>query len=633
MDVEAAKQIFSAGQYLEQDGKIEEAIACYQQAARLHPEKGQYHYKLGTILRQQDRIELALQAFTQAIAVDNNHSWSYHSLGEIYALERDFATAIEYYQKAIKLNPEFPWSHYNLGRIFHDLQQLSNARKCYQNAIELDPHFSWSHFFLGEILITLRERETAIYYYQKALELEPVFDRAYYQLGRYEQSQQNLERAIEYYERAIEIDGQQYIYYSHLGETLIQLERFEKATKCYENAIALQPNNLQAYFYLGQTLINRGKDIVAHYREGAKANSPTFRVNLEIGLAQAWQQLKEFSQSIECCQNAIKIDPTAEIPFKILQYIPTEKKDLEQLVNFYQQIGKYNQTCPLLWGNLGDVLTKQSRINEAIACYRTSCYENNIIKNPNLAELDWQKNKQQPPEFIIIGATKSGTTSLFAYLNQNSKILAPHRKEINFFNHNFDLGLAWYLAQFPAIADLPDFITGEASPFYIYNERAIERIEQLFPNIKLIAMLRNPVERTISEYYHAANHGIETRSLEELIEIETERLATMPRNEAMQVFGYLLNSIYVEKIAKWMNKFPAENILIIQSESFFENTASVMKKVSQFLNITYEESDRHFAYNLGAYPAVSDNIRQKLQEFFIPYNRELEEYLNRKFDW
>ena len=633
MDVEAAKQIFSAGEYLEQDGKIEQAIACYRQATWLHPEDYQYHYKLGTVLHQHNQLELAIQSFDKAIVANSNDSWSYHALGEIYTTKQDLDKAIECYQTAIKLNSNFSWSHYSLGRIFHQLKQFSDARNCYQKATEIDSDFSWSHFFLAETLIALQQEQAAIYYYQKSVELEPIFHQAYYQLGRYKKSQGELEAAVKCYYQAIELNQSEYDYYYHLGEVLIELQRFAEALKCYETLVELQPGNLQGYYYLGKILIAQGETAIADYRQIAKNREKLFQVNLEIGLAQAWQKSENFERSIHCCKNAIRIDPTAKMSFNILQYIPIEQKDIDGIISFYQQVGKSSQTCPLLWGNLGDLLTKQSRIEEAIDCYRTSCYENIIIKNPDLAELDWQQNKQNPPDFIIIGATKCGTTSLFSYLNQNPQILAPHKKEIDFFNRHFDLGVEWYLAQFPAIADLPEFITGEASPFYIYDEQVIDRIKQLFPNIKLIAMLRNPIERTISEYYHAANHGVESRSLEELIRIETERLATMSRSEAVQVFGYLLNSIYVEKIAKWMDAFPPENILIIESESFFQNTASIMQQVSHFLNISYEKSDRHTAYNMGNYPSVSPDIRQKLKDFFVPYNHELEEYLGRKFNW
>lgn len=633
MDIEAAKQIFNAGEHLEREGKIEQAIACYQQATKLHPERSLYHYKLGMILRQQDRLEEAIECFHRAIAINSNDSWSYHALGEIAVKQQDLDTAATYFQQAIKLNPEFSWSHYNLARALQQQKQLQAALIHYQLAIKLDSEFFWSHYFLAEILTKFNDNQAAIYHYQEVIRLKPQFFEAYYQLARHLQNEGELERAAEYYYRGIELNKENYNCYYYLGETLIQLQRFTEAIKCYESAIALQPNNLQSYFYLGKALISKDQNALANYRSLAREKSPVFQVNFELGLAQAWQQLGKYSNSIKCCQRAIEIEPTAELPFRILQYIPIDKKEIDRVITFYQQIANRDRVCPLLWGNLGDLLSKQSRIPEAIDCYRTSCYENTIIKNPQLAELDWEYNKQKAPDFLIIGATKCGTTSLFTYLDRHPQILSPHKKEINFFNHHFEMGVPWYLAHFPAIADLPEFITGEASPFYIYDERVINRIKQLFPNIKLIAMLRNPVERTISEYYHAANHGIENRSLEKIIELEKKRLSINSRSEAMQNFGYLLNSIYVEKIAKWINNFPQENILIIKSESFFEDTGLIMERVCQFLGVSYQSLDRHIRYNVGTYPPVARETKQKLQEFFIPYNQELEEYLDRQFNW
>ncbi|MGL6344257.1 MAG: tetratricopeptide repeat protein [Waterburya sp.] len=633
MDVKAAQQIFNAGEYLEQEGKLQQAIACYQQAINLNSDNFFYHYKLGNLLRQQDKLVEATESLHQAIALNSNDSWSYYALGEILAKQQEITAAIEYYQQAIKLNPNFSWSHYNLARILHQQNQLEVAKSHYQQAIKLDPNFFWSHYFLAEILTEFEEITTAIYHYQEVIRLNPKFYPACYQLARHLQTQGQLESAIKYYHLALEIDQTDFDVYYYLGEALLQLQRFTEAISSYEAAIELHPNNLQPYFYIGQTLINQGQIAIEKYRQTITNQSSIFQVNLELGLAQAWQQQKEFSEAIKCCQRAIEIEPSAEMPYRILQYIPMDSEDIEQIISFYQKISNSTSSSPLLWGNLGDLLSNQGRITAAIDCYRTSCYQNTIKANPQLAELDWQYPKQKAPDFIIIGATKCGTTSLFFYLNQHPQILAPHKKEINFFNHNFQMGLPWYLAHFPAIADTDELITGEASPLYFYDEQVIQRLKELFPETKLIVMLRNPVERTISEYYHSVNHGLENRSLMELIELEQELLATQPRNEVMQKFGYLLNSIYVNKIAKWMTNFANENILIIDSELFFEQTDLIMTKTWEFLGLPYIEQEKRIRYNTGSYSPVTPEIKQKLQEFFIPYNQELEKYLNRKFNW
>ena len=629
MDAEAAQQIFSAGEHLEQAGKLAEALACYQQATKLNPQHYYYHYKLGGICSQQDELDWATQCFERAIALNSNDSWSYHALGEICAQQSQIDAAINYYQQAIEHNPSFSWSNYNLACLYQQRNQWAVAKVQFQQAIALEPDFFWSHYFLAETLDKLNERTAAIAHYQKAIELNPEHDRAYYHLARHLQQEGKLAAAVEYYRRCIEGEGADFDCYYFLAETLIQLQRTQEALDYAETAIALQPNNLLPYYQIGSILSGRGEKAIANYRKSA-ANKPlVFRVNLELGLAQAWEQQGKLSKSIAACQRAIKIDPTAEMPYRIMQYLPINSSAIDSAIAFYRRIGSLAQT-PLLWGNLGDLLTKQGRIDEAIDSYRRGCQRHIVSQNPELADLDWQQSTA--PDFIIVGASKCGTTSLFFYLSQHPYILLPHKKEIDFFNRNFHLGVSWYLAQFPAVADAR-FITGEASPLYIYDPLARARIKQLFPNIKIIMMLRNPVARTISEYYHAVNHDLEHRSLLEIVETEREILATQPRSEVMTKFGYLFNSIYLDKIKQWQADFPPENILVIDSESFFEQTDAIMQQVWQFLGLPAIAPSQHIRYNVGSYPPVSPKIEQELQKFFTPYNRELAAYLNRSFSW
>lgn len=633
MDVEAAQQIFSAGEHLEQAGKLEQALACYQQATKLYPEHYHYHYKLGNILLQQEQLEQAGESFRKAIALNNNDSWSHYALGEVLIQQQNLTAAIENYQQAILINPDFCWSHYNLARLYQQQNQLESAKASYQQAIRLKSDYFWSHYFLAEILTIFQDREQAIHHYQQVIELNPNFRKAYYPLARHLQQQGKLEAAADYYLRGIELNQTDFNAYYFLGETLIQLTRYAEAIDYCEAAIKLQPNNLQPYFLLGLTLLHQGNQAIAKYRDLATNQSTIFQVNLELGLAQAWQQQGETAESIKCCQQAIEIDPTAEMPYRILQHITVETQDIDQGITFYQKISGLTDSSPLLWGNLGDLLTKQSRLTEAIDCYRTSCYQNTVNNYPQLAKLNWQQHKQKAPDFLLIGATKCGTTSLFFYLSQHPQILPPHKKEINFFNHNFEQGLTWYLAHFPAITDQKKYLTGEASPFYIYNKQVRLRIKQLFPNTKIIVMLRDPVSRTISEYYHAANHGLEQRSLDAIMKQEKKRLATKPRSEALNNFGYLLNSIYIDKIAQWLTDFSQENVLIIDSDLFFCQTDKVMQRVWKFLDLPAIAPPRHIRYNIGSYPPVNQEIRQQLQEFFQPYNQELTTYLERKFSW
>lgn len=631
MDEEAARQIFSAGEYLEQAGKLEQALACYRQAAKLLPQHYHYHYRLGKILCQQNQLEQASQCLERAISLNDRDSWSYYTLGEISSKQGKTSAAIAYYLQAIVLNPDFSWSHYNLASLYQQRQQWKNAKASYQQAIVLNPNFSWSHYNLAEVLTVLKERRGAIEHYQKAIELNPEFEEAYCRLALHLQQEGKLEAAVEHFRQGIKLNRTNFDCYYFLAKTLIQLGRRGEAICCCEAAIELQPNNLLPYYHLSTILLTQEERAIADYQKSALQKPLVFQVNLALGMAQAWEQLGCISNAVESCQKALELDPTAEMPYRIAQYLPIAPTEIDRAIAFYRRLSN-RESSPLLWSNLGDLLTKQQRITEAIDCYRQGCYRSAIACNPQLDRYNWQQPEFNSPNFIIVGASKSGTTSLFFYLSQHPQILMPQKKEINFFNHNFGSGISWYLAQFPAIADGKHLFTGEASPLYMCSERARRRIGQLFPDTKIIMMLRNPTQRTVSEYYHAVERHLEKRSLTAIISEEQKLLATQPAS-SIESFGYLFNSIYVDKIARWQASFPAENILIIESESFFRRTDEIMDQTYQFLGLPAIAQNNKIRYNVGAYPPVGLEIERQLQEFFAPYNQKLTLLLNRTFNW
>jgi hypothetical protein len=112
------------------------------------------------------------------------------------------------------------------------------------------------------------------------------------------------------------------------------------------------------------------------------------------------------------------------------------------------------------------------------------------------------------PNFIIIGSARSGTTSLYNYLVQHPGIAPALRKEVHFFDYNYQRGCSWYQGQFPTHPYMhymqtihrQAMITGEASPYYLFHPYVPQRVAQLLPEIKLIALLRNPIERAFSHY-------------------------------------------------------------------------------------------------------------------------------------
>jgi Sulfotransferase domain len=259
------------------------------------------------------------------------------------------------------------------------------------------------------------------------------------------------------------------------------------------------------------------------------------------------------------------------------------------------------------------------------------------------------------PDFLIIGAQRGGTTSLFHYLEAHPCIKPAVNKDLHFFDRKYSKGLAWYRGHFPTRVEQyyaqkirrRAFVTGEASPSYMFHPHTPRRVAQAMPRVKLIVLLRNPVSRAYSQYHHAVELGHETLSFEEAIKGEEERTAREQEkmlrdehyySEEFKHRSYLSKGIYVEQLQTWMSLFPREQFLILKSEDFYADPAAAFKQVLAFLNlpeIELELEKQSFKpYNNNIYPARMDAaMRKRLIEYFEPHNARLYNFLGVNFGW
>lgn len=252
------------------------------------------------------------------------------------------------------------------------------------------------------------------------------------------------------------------------------------------------------------------------------------------------------------------------------------------------------------------------------------------------------------PHFIIIGAQKAGTTSLFYYLSQHPQIIPSIEKEVHFFDgglnpfvDNYEKGQQWYRAHFP----LPqivgnDFVTGEASPLYMFNPIAPSRIANLIPQVKMIAILRNPTERAISGYFHEKRRGREPLPIMEALQEEDNRMKPILQNQDFKNknfihFSYKSRGLYKEQIERYLKYFSREQILIISSEDFFKEPEINISKVCDFLGIDnkFKCKDLNPQNVSNNRNAVSSEVYEYLNNYFLPHNQALYELIERNFDW
>ncbi|MDY7002794.1 MAG: sulfotransferase [Cyanobacteriota bacterium] len=237
---------------------------------------------------------------------------------------------------------------------------------------------------------------------------------------------------------------------------------------------------------------------------------------------------------------------------------------------------------------------------------------------------------------MIIGQVKCGTSSLYSYLTQHPQILPAIKKEIHFWNNNFNKGINWYLAHFPSIDSGQNLITGEATPNYLESQKVAESLFQEFPNIKLIVLLRNPVDRAISQYYMFVKKGKEKRSVEKAILSEIESITRKSNINSLNNFNisnYIKRSQYIEHLSQWMEIFPRNQFLIVKSEDLFVTPETTVDRVFQFLGVESYQLPKYPKVNPGKYPPIPESMRQTMNDYFRPFNQQLEEYLDRKFNW
>lgn len=206
-------------------------------------------------------------------------------------------------------------------------------------------------------------------------------------------------------------------------------------------------------------------------------------------------------------------------------------------------------------------------------------------------------------DFIVIGAGRSGTTSLFHYLKSHPDIYMPPHKELHYFlrDHKYQKGLAWYYDKYFEWAD-EDQLWGEASPGYMTDSKVPQRIHETYPDIQMIALLRNPIDRADSHFNYDYTQGKheDPSSFEELIIPFIQNGETMFSQE--QLLGkYLRDGEYGRILSEYLHYFSRDQLLVLFSDNLKSNRSKVIDRVSDFLGVSdaFQEEVVKSNYNEG----------------------------------
>jgi hypothetical protein len=255
------------------------------------------------------------------------------------------------------------------------------------------------------------------------------------------------------------------------------------------------------------------------------------------------------------------------------------------------------------------------------------------------------------PDFVIIGAARAGTTSLYSWLCQHPFVAPASRKEVNYFDYNYYRGEGWYRTHFPVAREREEFaashgrpfLTGEASPAYMSHDWAPGRLARGLGDAKLLVTLRNPIDRAYSQFQLSRREGEEPfDSFAHAIAAEDERLEPeLARTKAdrrykswpIGCWSYKLRSRYAEQLERWFALFPREQFHILTLEDLAADPQRTLNAVDEFLGLAPHHYEGLKALHVATYDPVDPEVRAQLSEYFRPLNERLYELVGRDLGW
>ena len=298
------------------------------------------------------------------------------------------------------------------------------------------------------------------------------------------------------------------------------------------------------------------------------------------------------------------------------------------------------------------------------------------------------------PEFMLVGGMKCGSTSFARYLSAHPQVKLPGPKEPNFWSwHRFPARYQnFFVNESPILDPGPgQDVSGEFTTSSLLHPLVPRRVQANLPGLKIFVLLRNPVDRAYSHFMMSKTAGLEKEcTFEEIVRREMDEIPELlaahergflstvgdPKSCYSTIDGnpicvakheqgspkrkirddldlrdyyfksYVFRSLYHDQLHRWLRLFPRQQLMIIQSERFFENEADTMNEVVQFLGLEsfeFQASEQlQRSWDAGArndleipqdYPTLDDATRRILADFFEPYNQQLYHLIDEDFGW
>ena len=241
------------------------------------------------------------------------------------------------------------------------------------------------------------------------------------------------------------------------------------------------------------------------------------------------------------------------------------------------------------------------------------------------------------PKLVIIGVNKGGTSALFEYLSQHPQVIPAATKEVHFFDFNYHRGLNWYKAHFLVPKKQLINVPVEATPSYFDHPLVPARAARDLSDARFIVLLRDPVARAYSHYWHERRYGRITLPFSQALNQEIDRIQR-ERQSGIDVpwdfRRFLRRSIYSPSLRRWMAAVPRERLLVLRSEDLQNDALGQLAKVCEFAELAPWENFDVSPRNVGSYSrSLPDQLAERMRELLGEDCCEVRALLGENFVW
>ncbi len=364
----------------EAEAALGAAVAASRATIGLKPDSADGHNILGAALKGQGKLEEAIAEYREALRLKPDSAGAHNNLGSALRDQGKLEEAVAAYREALRLKPDYADAHNNLGLALADQGKPAEAVAAYREALRLKPDYADAHNNLGVALADQGKPAEAVAAYREALRLKPDYADAHNNLGVARAIQGKPAEAVAAYREALRLKPDHAHAHSNLGNALGDRGKLDEAITEHRDAVRLKPDYANAHNNLGSALYKQGNlnEAIAAYREALRLKPDDPEVHDNLGRALSDQG--KLDEAIAEHREALRLKPDLANSHNNLGNVLDDQGKLDEAIAEYREALRLKPDFALAHSNLGVALKHQGKLDGAIAEYRAA-----LRLNPDFA--------------------------------------------------------------------------------------------------------------------------------------------------------------------------------------------------------------------------------------------------------